>query len=111
MSHPVDSYKPLSSRILVRPDPEATHVGLIEIPQTAREKHTEKNRLRFGTVVALGPGMLMKNGERWRMPDVKPGDRILYSHEGAYKIKLEVAGEDVLHHSIRDTFVAGVVEE
>lgn len=115
MTHAAKAVRPVSSRILVRPDPLATTVGSIIIPESVREKHASKQQRIIGTVVAVGPGMPMANGCRWPMPDVKPGDRILFAPDGSYKLKLDVEHEDgieedVPHLMIRDTFVDGVLE-
>ena len=113
----------LTSRILVRPDPLPEKIGMIIIPlqDHAREKHHQKQQITFGTVIAVGPGMKTKDGGRWPMSGVKPGDRVLFKYaEGSYKLQLDVdveddegnirTVEDVLHLVIRDGFLEGVVE-
>jgi chaperonin GroES len=85
--------RPLNTRIIVRPDePESRSRGGIIIPDNAKEKKAR------GTVVAVGPGMLMKTGERWPMPPISPGDRVLYSKYAGQEVKID----DVLHIVIRD---------
>jgi chaperonin GroES len=53
-----------------------------------------------GKVVSVGPGLLMKNGERWPMP-VKPGDLVIFhKNEGREVIindeKLLIMRDDAL---------------
>lgn len=107
MGHHASTVKPIGSRILVRPDEAAkTTRGGIIIPDTVREKYANEGRRRFGTVVAMGPGQPLAAGGRWPMPDLKPGDRIMFRDDGAYKILLDTDDEeDVLHMMIRDTFI------
>ncbi len=86
--------KPLEDRILVRPEEsEETTVSGIVIPDTAKEKPQE------GTVLAVGPGRRTESGELIP-PDVKEGDRVIYSKYGGTEIKLE--GEELLILSGRD---------
>ena len=75
--------KPLSDRVLVKPNPaeETTAAGLI-IPDTAKEKPLA------GKVVAAGPGTAEVKME------VKVGDEVLY---GKYAgTELHIDGEDYL---------------
>jgi chaperonin GroES len=64
--------RPLNDRILVRRDPptEKTNGGII-IPDNAKEP------LTIGTVLAVGPGKVMKDGRRVE-PSLKVGDRIVF---------------------------------
>jgi chaperonin GroES len=88
--------KPLNDRILIKPlkEDEKTSGGIF-IPQTAEEKSDK------GEVVAVGPGKLLKNGERAAM-SVKPGDKVLFKKYSAEEIKMNkeeyliVSEEDIL---------------
>jgi chaperonin GroES len=79
---------PLGDRVLVRrlEADEKTKGGII-LPDTAKEKPRE------GTVIAVGTGKLLDNGERAKFT-VKPKDRVLFSSYSGSEIKLE--GEDYL---------------
>lgn len=125
MSHKATELRILTSRLLVRPDPLPEKIGMIIIPlqDHAREKHHAKQKITFGTVIAVGPGMKTKDGGRWPLSGVKPGDRVLFNYaEGSYKLKLDVdyedeetgeikTAEDVPHLVIRDSFLEGVIED
>ena len=91
--------RPLSDRILVKrvSSEEKTKGGII-IPDTAKEKPSE------GVVVAVGPGALRDDGSR-REPQVKAGDRVLFTKYGGTEIKLE----DVEHLILRESDVLAVV--
>lgn len=66
-------FKPLGDRVIVEPmqQEEMTASG-IYVPETAKEKPQE------GTVLAVGPGRLLDNGERAPM-DVEEGNRVLFA--------------------------------
>lgn len=90
--------KPLSDRVLVRPDSaeEKTSSGII-IPDSAKEKPQR------GTVVAVGPGKV-ENGNKIEM-SVKEGDKVLY---GKYSgTELEIDGEELM--IMREADILGVL--
>ncbi|SVA06679.1 uncharacterized protein METZ01_LOCUS59533, partial [marine metagenome] len=91
---------PLGDRILARrSEPEEQMSGGIIIPDTAKEKPLEAE------VVAVGPGKIGEDGERYPM-EIKAGDRILISKYGGTEVKL-----DGLEHVIlREDDVLAVVE-
>ena len=64
--------KPLSDRIVVKPEPaeEKTASGII-LPDTAQEKP------QMGTVLATGPGKVSDTGDLVKMT-LKNGDKVLY---------------------------------
>ena len=65
--------KPLGDRLIVRRHPEETKTtGGILLPDTAKKKPQK------GTVLAVGPGKLLKDGTR-RGLQVKDGDEILFT--------------------------------
>jgi chaperonin GroES len=80
--------KPLADRVVVKPLPyeEKTSGGIV-LPDTAKEKPQE------GEVVAVGPGKLADNGQRVA-PEVKFGDKFIYSKYGGTEIKID--GEEYL---------------
>ena len=75
--------KPLNDRVIVkRLEEEQKTVGGIIIPDTAKEKPQE------GKVVAVGPGKRDGGGKRIS-PEVKEGDRILFSKYAGTEIKID----------------------
>ena len=93
--------RPLQDRILVQPilEKEVRKGGII-IPDSAKEKPIE------GRVKAVGEGKMGDDGKRHK-PDVKVGDKVLYSKYGGTEIKLD--GEDLL--LMREDDILAVVEK
>lgn len=93
--------RPLNDRILVKrlAEIEKTKGGII-IPDSAKEKPAE------GEVIAVGPGKLDDKGKRVA-PDLKKGDRVLFSKYGGTEVKLD--GNDYL--IMREDDILGVVEK
>ena len=85
---------PLGDRVVIKPEPleEKTRSGIV-LPDTAKEKPSE------GTVVAVGPGRTLDNGQRIAV-EVKIGDKIIYSKYGGTEVKLE--SEDFIILQERD---------
>lgn len=75
--------KPLGDRVVVKPSEaeEKTKGGII-IPDTAKDRPQE------GEVVAVGPGRILDNGQRVA-PEVKVGDKVVYSKYGGTEIKVD----------------------
>lgn len=75
--------RPVGDRIVVQPAAreETTRSGIV-IPDTAKEKPQE------GTVIAVGNGRLLDNGERASM-EVHEGDRVLFAKYGGTEFKLD----------------------
>ncbi len=101
MASSYKGFRPLGDRIVIRPDPEPEKVGSIIVPESVRGKGSMRQTCRRGEVLAMGPGMPTLKGGRWPMPDVKPGDKILFFGDGA--VKLEWEGEQLV--ILRDDFV------
>jgi len=80
--------KPIGDKVIVKPkaEEEKTSGGII-LPDTAKEKPQE------GTVIAVGPGNVLENGERKAM-SVKEGDTVIYSKYGGTEITIE--GEEYI---------------
>ena len=93
--------KPLGDRVVIKilPSEETTKSGII-IPDTAKEKPQE------GEIVAVGSGRALENGQRVT-PEVKAGDRVLYSKYAGNEVKLE--GQEYLILNERD--ILGIVEK
>ena len=79
--------RPLDDRVVVQPEEaEETTAGGIVLPDSAKEKPQR------GTVVAVGPGKLLDNGNRGTL-SVAVGDVVIYGKYGGSD--LEVDGSDV----------------
>ena len=79
--------RPLDDRVVVEPlEAEETTAGGIVLPDAAQEKPQR------GTVVAVGPGKLLDNGNRGEL-SVAVGDEVIYGKYGGSEI--EVDGEEV----------------
>lgn len=91
--------KPLQDRILVQrlESEEKTRSGII-IPDNAKEKPME------GKVVAVGSGKVLDNGTV-RKPDVKAGDKVLFSKYSGSEVKIN--GQD--HLILREDDILGVL--
>ncbi len=91
--------RPLQDRILVkRIESEEKSVGGIIIPDSAKEKPME------GEVVAVGNGKKLEDGSLQK-PDVKVGDRVLFSKYAGSEVKI-----DGLEHLVmREDDLLGVV--
>jgi chaperonin GroES len=92
--------RPLQDRILVkRLDGEEKTVGGIIIPDNAKEKPME------GKVIAVGNGKLLDDGSL-RKPEVKSGDKILFSKYAGSEVKID----GVEHLILREDDILGVLE-
>lgn len=91
--------RPLNDRILItRVEEGQKTAGGIIIPDTAREKSLE------GRVIAVGPGRIMDDGRRI-VPEVRPGDRVLFSKYAGTEIKVD--GQDQLF--LREDDILGIL--
>ena len=92
--------RPLDDRIVVEPiDAEEMTAGGIVLPDSAQEKPQR------GTVLAVGPGKLMDNGNRGEL-SVTVGDEVIYGKYGGTEI--EVDGDEV--KILRESEILGIVE-
>lgn len=79
--------RPLDDRVVVQPvQAEERTAGGIVLPDAAKEKPQR------GTVLAVGPGKLLENGQRGEL-SVSVGDQVIYGKYGGTDI--EVNGDDV----------------
>ncbi|MDP6466434.1 MAG: co-chaperone GroES [Pirellulaceae bacterium] len=79
--------RPLDDRVVVKPiDAEQTTAGGIVLPDSAQEKPQR------GTVVAIGPGRLLDNGQRGEL-SVAVKDEVIYGKYGGMDI--EFNGDEV----------------
>lgn len=86
--------KPLDDRVLLRGinEMQTTASGII-IPETA-----SKDRPQKAEVLAVGPGILKKDGSRVPL-DVKVGDQVLVSKYAADEVKIEGEEYYIIHQS------------
>jgi len=79
--------RPLDDRVVVKPiDAEEMTAGGIVLPDSAQEKPQR------GTVVAVGPGRLLDNGQRGEL-SVAVKDEVIYGKYGGTDI--EINGDEV----------------
>jgi chaperonin GroES len=92
--------RPLQDRILVKrlAAEEKTPSGII-IPDNAKEKPME------GQVIAVGNGKVLDDGKLHK-PDVKVGDRVLFTKYAGSEVKL--GGEE--HLILREDDLLGVID-
>lgn len=93
--------RPLQDRILVKrvEAEEKTATGII-IPDNAKEKPME------GEIVAVGNGKTLADGSVSK-PDVRVGDRVLFSKYAGSEVKLDGGVEYII---LREDDVLGVFE-
>ena len=75
--------RPLDDRVVVQPlEAEEKTAGGIVLPDSAKEKP------QLGTIVAVGPGPMLENGDRGGM-SVKVGDSVFYGKYAGTEVKVE----------------------
>ncbi len=93
--------RPLQDRILVkRLESEEKTAGGIIIPDSAKEKPME------GEVISVGRGKLLENGTM-QQPDLKVGDKILFSKYAGSEVKIDGAE----HLVMKEDDILGVLEK
>ena len=93
-------FRPLHDRVVVkRIEEEQKTKGGIIIPDTAKEKPMQ------GEVLAVGPGARNERGELV-VPDVKPGDRVLFGKWSGTEVKID--DEELL--IMKESDIMGVIE-
>jgi len=94
--------KPLGDRIVVRrQESEEKTSGGILLPDSA------KNKPQRGTIVAVGPGRLLKDGTR-RPLQVKEGDKVLFTSWAGDEFRQRGSDEILL---MREEDVLAVLDE
>ncbi len=93
--------KPLADRLIVKRHAEESNTGGILLPDSAKKKPHK------GTVVAVGPGALGKDGKA-RAMQVKEGDVILFTTWAGDEFKDRARDEEVL--VMREEDVLAVLE-
>ena len=92
---------PLSDRIVIKAKEEMSEkIGSIIIPDTAKEKPAE------GTVIAVGPGTVSKDGSKIPL-NIDVGDTVIYQQHAGTEITVE--GAEYLIMSEKD--ILAVIED
>jgi chaperonin GroES len=82
------SLKPLRDKVVVeRSEAEEKTAGGILLPDTAKDKPKQ------GTIIAVGPGRVLENGEVKAL-EVKKGDKVLFGSYAGSEVKVD--GKDYL---------------
>jgi len=93
--------QPLHDRVLIkRAEEKETIKGGIIIPDTAKEKPQE------GTVIAVGPGKVNKDGSKAAL-SVKKGDRILFGKYSGNDVRID----DQEYLIIREDDILGIITD
>ncbi|MES2744768.1 MAG: co-chaperone GroES [Proteobacteria bacterium] len=86
-------FRPLQDRVLVKPlAPESKTASGIIIPDNSQEKPAE------GAVVGVGNGKVLDSGKVLK-PDLKEGDRVIYSKYSGSEIKIDGQEHIILRES------------
>ncbi len=86
------SLKPIGDRIIVRREQaEDKSAGGILLPDTA------KNKPQKGTVMAVGPGKMKKDGSRAEM-QLKSGDKVLFTSWAGDEFNNRKEGDILVMH-------------
>src|ERR1700745_1737837 len=94
-------FRPLHDRVVVkRIEAEEKSAGGIIIPDTAKEKHSQRE------VSAVGPGGRDESGELIPI-DIKEGDRVLFGKWSGTEVKID--GEELL--IMKESDIMGVLDE
>ena len=92
--------KPLGERVVIEvSESDVKTASGIVLPDTAKEKPQK------GTVVAVGAGKLLDNGERAPM-EVKVGDHVIYSQYAGTQVKLD----DEEYVVVKQSDIVAIVE-
>ncbi len=79
--------RPLNDRLIVKRDDADNKIGLVIVPDTAKQPPL------VGMVIAVGPGNIGEDGKRTPL-DVKEGDSVIFRQYGGTEIEIE--GEKLL---------------
>jgi chaperonin GroES len=94
--------RPLMNRVLIKKvEPITKTKGGILLPESKAEQ------LNFGTVISVGPGRFLENGELKPL-SVKEGDTVLLPEYGGAKITL---GDGADYFVYRDDDIVGTLHD
>ena len=95
----MSTVRPLEDRILIKhTEPETKTASGIFLPEAAKERPMQ------GTVVAVGPGLLLYNGERAPV-HVKKGDTVVYGKYAGTEIEIK----NTKHVIVREGELLGIL--
>jgi chaperonin GroES len=95
----MSTVRPLEDRILIKPiEPETKTASGLFLPESAKERPMQ------GTVVSVGPGLLLENGER-AVVNVKKGDTVVYGKYAGTEIEIK----NTKHVIMRESELLGVM--
>jgi chaperonin GroES len=95
----MSTVRPLEDRILIKPtEPETKTASGLFLPEAAKERPMQ------GTVVAVGPGLLLDNGERAPV-HVKKGDTVVYGKYAGTEIEIK----STKHVIVRESELLGIL--
>ena len=95
----MSTVRPLEDRILIKPtEPETKTASGLFLPEAAKERPMQ------GTVVAVGPGLLLDNGERAPV-HVKKGDTVVYGKYAGTEIEIK----NTKHVIVREGELLGIL--
>jgi chaperonin GroES len=95
----MSTVRPLEDRILIKPtEPETKTASGLYLPEAAKERPMQ------GTVVAVGPGLLLDNGERAPV-HVRKGDTVVYGKYAGTEIEIK----NTKHVIVRESELLGVL--
>lgn len=102
------AFRPLGSCVLIKPDEIPDKIGMLFVPDQAKDTIQRERHMVKGTVIALGPGARKKDGTRWPMPDgIREGSRVLFYSQGHNPVELE----GVKYVIVRDELVLAEITE
>lgn len=97
--------QPLNDIALVKVETRRETEGGLMLPDNGDP--LQRERQRKGVVVAVGPGLVYAGIGRVEMP-VAPGDRIIFDHQGAERVKLlENDSDGVQWFFVRERYLMG----
>ena len=95
----MSTVRPLEDRILIKPiEPETKTSSGLFLPETAKERPMQ------GTVVSVGPGLLLDNGEPPPLNE-KKGDTVVYGKYAGPEIEIK----NNKHVIMRESELLGVM--
>jgi chaperonin GroES len=95
----MSTVRPLEDRVLIKPtEPETKTASGLYLPEAAKERPMQ------GTVVAVGPGLLLDNGERAPV-HVRKGDTVVYGKYAGTEIEIK----NTKHVIVRESELLGVL--
>lgn len=77
--------KATGQKVFVWPDPKPTKIGSFWLPENIKDRE----KLRLGIVLTVGPGYFDNKKKRFIPTEVKPGQRVLFDNTTPWPIILK----------------------